>query len=157
ANSLPDQVGSFEARRRYRLGNDVAPAYAFDPRVPGVAYRLQANRVRSSQLRTPNLPDNEADIAFASLVELSHWIRTRQLSSRRLTEIYLQRLETIGPRLECVVHLTDSLALRQASEADREIAAGHYRGVLHGIPWGAKDLLATAGIPTTWGAEPYRD
>jgi Asp-tRNA(Asn)/Glu-tRNA(Gln) amidotransferase A subunit family amidase len=91
------------------------------------------------------------------VIELAHWIRTRQLSSRRLTEIYLERLKTIGPGLECVVHLTEDLALRQATEADREIASGNYRGVLHGIPWGAKDLLATAGIPTTWGAEPYRD
>jgi Asp-tRNA(Asn)/Glu-tRNA(Gln) amidotransferase A subunit family amidase len=156
ADTLPDQVGSFAARRRYPLGNTVAPAYAFDPRVPGIAYRRQTNRVRSSPSRTPKLPDDEVDIAFASLIELSHWIRTRQLSSRRLTEIYLRRLETIGRRLECVVHLTEELALQQASQADREIAAGHYRGVLHGIPWGAKDLLATAGIPTTWGAEPYR-
>ena len=157
ARSLPDQVGSFEARRSYRLGNNVAPAYAFDPRVPGVAYRRQANRIRTNQSRTLKLPDNEVDIAFASVIELSHWIRTRQLSSRRLTEIYMQRLKTIGAKLQCVVHLTEDLALQQASRADREIAAGHYRGLLHGIPWGAKDLLATAGIPTTWGAEPYRD
>ncbi|HKU14934.1 MAG TPA: amidase [Steroidobacteraceae bacterium] len=157
AKALPDQVGTFEARRRYALTNNVAPAFAFDPRVPGVAYRQQSNRVRTSRPRTPSLPDNDVDIAFASVIELAHWIRTRQLSSRRLTEIYLQRLKTIGPGLECVVHLTEDLALQQATQADREIAKGHYRGVLHGIPWGAKDLLATAGIPTTWGAEPYRD
>ncbi|HEX3843468.1 MAG TPA: amidase [Steroidobacteraceae bacterium] len=157
AKSLPGQVRSFEARRRYDLTNSAAPAYAFDPRVPGVAYRLQSNRVRSSRSRTPTLPDSDVDIAFASVIELSHWIRTRQLSSLRLTEIYLKRLKSIGPKLECVVHLTEDLALQQARKADQEITGGHYRGLLHGIPWGAKDLLATAGIPTTWGAEPYRD
>jgi len=157
AGSLPGQVRSFEARRRYVLTNSAAPAYAFDPRVPGVAYTAQANRVRSSRSRAPKLPDSDVDIAFASVIELSHWIRTRQLSSVRLTEIYLQRLKTIGPKLQCVVHLTEDLALQQARKADQEIAGGHYRGLLHGIPWGAKDLLATAGIPTTWGAEPYRD
>ncbi|HEX5459920.1 MAG TPA: amidase [Steroidobacteraceae bacterium] len=157
ARSLPAQVRSFEARRRYGLTNSAAPAYAFDPRVPGVAYRPQTNRVQSSRSRTPNLPDSDVDIAFASVIELAHWIRTRQLSSVRLTGIYLKRLKTIGPKLECVVHLTEDLALQQARKADQEIAAGHYRGLLHGIPWGAKDLLATAGIPTTWGAEPYRD
>jgi Asp-tRNA(Asn)/Glu-tRNA(Gln) amidotransferase A subunit family amidase len=157
AKSLPDQVRSFEARRRYALAHNVAPAYAFDPRIPGVAYRRQTNRIRTSASRTPNLPDNDVDIAFASVIELSHWIRTRQLSSRRLTEIYLQRLKADGPRLECVVRLTEELALQQAAQADADIARGKYRGLLHGIPWGAKDLLATAGIPTTWGAEPYRD
>lgn len=157
AKSLPDQVSTFEARRRYALTNNAAPAFAFDPRVPGVAYRPQTHRLNTNQSRSPKLPDNDVDIAFASVIELSHWIRTRQLSSRRLTEIYLQRLKTIGPRLECVVHLTEDLALEQATMADQEIAKGKYRGLLHGIPWGAKDLLATAGIPTTWGAEPYRN
>jgi Asp-tRNA(Asn)/Glu-tRNA(Gln) amidotransferase A subunit family amidase len=157
ADSLPDQVRSFEARMGYGPPNDVAPAFAFDPRVPGAAYRPQANRVRTGPSGIPNLPDNDADIAFASVIELSHWIRTRQLSSRRLTGIYLQRLKTIGPRLECVVHLTEDLALQQAGKADREIAEGRYHGSLHGIPWGTKDLLATDGIPTTWGAGPYRD
>jgi Asp-tRNA(Asn)/Glu-tRNA(Gln) amidotransferase A subunit family amidase len=157
AGSLPGQVRSFEARRRYDLANSTAPAYAFDPRVPGVAYGPQANRVRSSQSAVPRLPGSDVDIAFAPVIELAHWIRTRQLSSVRLTGIYLERLKKIGPKLECVVHLTEDLAMQQARKADQEIAAGHHRGLLHGIPWGAKDLLATAGIPTTWGAEPYRD
>ena len=89
--------------------------------------------------------------------QLSRWIETRQLTSERLTRIYLDRLQRFDPKLHCVITLTSDLALSQAQQADREIAAGHYRGPLHGIPWGAKDLLDTAGIATTYGAEPYRN
>src|SRR6202034_739863 len=91
------------------------------------------------------------------LSHLSRWIETRQLTSERLTRLYLDRLRRFDPKLHCVITLTGDLALSQAQQADREIAAGHYRGPLHGIPWGAKDLLDTSGIPTTYGAEPYRN
>jgi Asp-tRNA(Asn)/Glu-tRNA(Gln) amidotransferase A subunit family amidase len=103
------------------------------------------------------LPSNDADIAFAPVAKLSRWIEQRKLTSQRLTEIYLRRIEQFDPKLRCVITLTRELALQQAKKADAEIAAGKYRGPLHGIPWGAKDLVDTAGIPTTYGAEPYRD
>jgi Asp-tRNA(Asn)/Glu-tRNA(Gln) amidotransferase A subunit family amidase len=102
------------------------------------------------------LPDNDRDIAFASIAQQSHWIRHRKLTSERLTNIYLDRIERFDPTLRCVITVTPELALKQARQADAEIAAGKYRGPLHGIPWGAKDLLDTKGIPTTYGAEPYR-
>jgi Asp-tRNA(Asn)/Glu-tRNA(Gln) amidotransferase A subunit family amidase len=94
-------------------------------------------------------------VAFAPVTVLSELVRTRQLSSEELTRLYLDRLERFGPQLEAVVTLTRERALQQAREADREIAHGRYRGPLHGIPWGAKDLLAVDGYPTTWGARPY--
>jgi len=98
------------------------------------------------------------DVVFAPVRDLGHMLRTRTISSVELTEAYLTRLETIGPRLGAVVTVTRDLALAQARRADRELAIPRrYRGPLHGIPFGAKDLLATKGIPTTWGAEPYRD
>jgi Asp-tRNA(Asn)/Glu-tRNA(Gln) amidotransferase A subunit family amidase len=103
------------------------------------------------------LPTNDADIAYAPVTKLSRWIESRQLSSLRLTEIYLRRLQQFDPKLRCVITLTREHALEQARRADAEIAAGKYRGPLHGIPWGAKDLLDTAGIPTTYGAEFYRN
>jgi Asp-tRNA(Asn)/Glu-tRNA(Gln) amidotransferase A subunit family amidase len=103
------------------------------------------------------LPANDADVAFASVTQLSQWIEQRKLTSERLTHIYLQRLEQFDPKLRCVITLTRELALAQAKQADQEIAAGKYRGPLHGIPWGGKDLLDTAGIPTTYGAEPFRN
>jgi Asp-tRNA(Asn)/Glu-tRNA(Gln) amidotransferase A subunit family amidase len=103
------------------------------------------------------LPASDADIAFAPLSQLSHWVESRQLTSTRLTHIYLDRLRQFDSKLRCVITLTPDLALAQAEQADREIAAGHYRGPLHGVPWGGKDLLDTAGIATTYGAEPYRN
>jgi Asp-tRNA(Asn)/Glu-tRNA(Gln) amidotransferase A subunit family amidase len=103
------------------------------------------------------LPANEENIAYASVPQLGRWIKSRAITSERLTEIYLGRLEKFNPKLRCVITLTKDHALKQARQADAEIAAGKYRGPLHGIPWGAKDLLDTAGIATTYGAEPYRD
>ena len=112
--------------------------------------------MRSAGAAAP-LPARDEDIAFARVSQLSRWIESRALTSERLTRIYLERLERFEPKLNCIITLTRDLALAQARRADAEIAAGKYRGPLHGIPWGAKDLLDTAGIPTTYGAEPFRD
>ena len=142
--------------RRVSLPAGLAPATRWDPVLPGLeAVPARERFIRSKRDPRP-LPGNDEDIAFASLVQLSRWMEQRKLSSERLTKIYLERLERFDPKLRCVISLTRDLALRQAAQADREIRAGNYRGPLHGIPWGAKDLLDTAGIPTTYGAEPYR-
>src|SRR6185437_15090124 len=103
------------------------------------------------------LPTSDEEIAYAPVTLLSQWMHAKAITSERLTNIYLARLERFNPTLRCVITFTRDHALEQARQADKEIAAGHYRGPLHGIPWGAKDLLDTAGIPTTYGAEPYRD
>jgi Asp-tRNA(Asn)/Glu-tRNA(Gln) amidotransferase A subunit family amidase len=103
------------------------------------------------------MPSTSEQIAFLPVTHLAELIRTRQITSVELTQLYLERLKRYGPRLECVVTLTEDLAMVQAQRADNEIARGHYRGPLHGIPWGAKDLLATRGIATTWGAAPFKD
>jgi Asp-tRNA(Asn)/Glu-tRNA(Gln) amidotransferase A subunit family amidase len=135
---------------------DTVPATLWDPALPGQPAQPKSNRfIRGSDAAA--LPANDEEIAFASVTQLSRWIEARQLTSQRLTGIYLRRLEEFNPKLRCVITLTRELALAQAKNADEEIAAGKYRGPLHGIPWGAKDLLDTAGIPTTYGAEPYRD
>jgi Asp-tRNA(Asn)/Glu-tRNA(Gln) amidotransferase A subunit family amidase len=110
-----------------------------------------------SQADPGPVPSRDEDIAYASVTQLSRWIEHRQLRSERLTNIYLSRLERFDPRLRCAITLTRDLALSQARKADQEIAAGRYRGPLHGIPWGGKDLLDTSGIPTTYGAEPFRN
>jgi len=146
--------------RKMVLEDGLAPATVWNPMLPGLAPgksgRGESYYIRSADPRTA-LPANDTDIAFSSVAQLSRWIQSRQITSERLTSIYLDRLQRFDPKLHCVITLTPDHALEQARQADAEIAAGKYRGPLHGIPWGAKDLLDTAGIPTTYGAEPYRN
>ncbi len=143
--------------KKLAIEDDIAPATVWNPTLPGIKPGPSENLFVASPAPSAKLPERDDDIAFAPVTSLSHWVRTRQITSERLTGIYLRRLEAADPKLHCVITLTRDHALQQARAADREIAAGHYRGPLHGIPWGAKDLLDTAGIPTTYGAEPYRD
>jgi Asp-tRNA(Asn)/Glu-tRNA(Gln) amidotransferase A subunit family amidase len=141
--------------RKLALESTLAPATTWNPVIPRVKISEQRDRfVRSHEF--PPLPSKDEDIAFAPVRHLSRWLEHRQLSSERLTRIYLGRLEKFNPQLRCAITITRELALKQAQQADDEISHGHYRGPLHGIPWGGKDLLDTAGIPTTYGAEPYR-
>jgi len=143
--------------RKVTIESTIAPWSKVDPVPPGEKAGPEHDRfVRSATESTP-LPASDEDIAFARLTRLSRWIEERKLTSERLTRIYLDRLERFNPKLRCVITLTRDHALAQAKQADEEIAAGKYRGPLHGIPWGAKDLLDTAGIATTYGAEPYKD
>ena len=142
--------------RKLSLEDTLAPATRWNPMLPGVKPTAQQDRFIRTQTNTP-LPKNDEDIAFAPVTQLSRWIESKQLSSERLTKIYLDRLERFNPKLRCAITITRNLALKQAKQADAEIAQGKYRGPLHGIPWGGKDLLDTAGIPTTYGAEPYRN
>src|SRR6185369_1156733 len=115
------------------------------------------DRFTRSAVNPGPLPSRDEDIAFAPVTKLSQWIHQRKLTSQRLTQIYLKRIEQFDSKLRCVITLTSKLALAQAKKANEEIATGKYRGPLHGIPWGGKDLLDTAGIPTTYGAEPFRN
>ena len=125
--------------------------------LPGQPSGPQRDQFIRSKSDPGPLPARDADIAFAPVTQLSRWIEQRQLTSERLTEIYLRRIEQFDPQLRSVITLMRDLAFAQARKADEEIAAGKYRGALHGIPWGGKDLLDTAGIPTTYGAEPFRN
>ena len=139
------------------IESDDVPYSLWNPVLLGEKAGPARNQFIPSSANAGPLPKNEEDIAFAPVTHLASWIRKRQITSTRLTELYLDRLKRFGPKLRCVITLTSDLATEQAKQADHEIAAGKYRGPLHGIPWGAKDLLDTAGIPTTYGAEPYRN
>ncbi len=143
--------------RKLELEPTVAPYSQWSPILPG--HKAGPNRFQFIRSKTDpgSLPGKDEDIAFAPVTHLSRWIESRKLTSERLTQIYLARLERFDPKLRCVITITRELALQQAKQADAEIAAGKYRGPLHGIPWGAKDLLDTAGIPTTYGADPFKD
>lgn len=143
--------------RKLALPASTAPFSTWNPVLPGQSAGPVSARFVRSASRPGALPRRDVDIAFAPVTQLSRWIERRELTSERLTRIYLQRLEAHGATLRCVITLTPELALAQARRADAEIASGHYRGALHGIPWGAKDLLDTRGIATTYGAEMFRD
>ncbi len=153
-------AGLYERRtgpHKLALEATLAPASRWDPVLPGQKTLPARDRFIRSNTDPGPLPANDEDIAFAPVTQLSRWIETRKLSSQKLTNLYLSRLEKFNSQLRCVITLTRELALDQAKQADEEIAAGKYRGPLHGIPWGTKDLLDTAGIPTTYGAEPFRN
>jgi len=142
--------------RTLALAATDAPATLWNPALPGIAAGPSRDRFVRSAGAAP-LPASDDDIAFAPVVQLSRWIASRKLTSTRLTRIYLSRIERLNPKINAIITLTSDPALAQAAQADHEIAAGKYRGPLHGIPYGVKDLLDTAGIPTTWGAEPFRN
>jgi Asp-tRNA(Asn)/Glu-tRNA(Gln) amidotransferase A subunit family amidase len=143
--------------RKVTLEAGLAPATQWNPVIGSGAVGPARDRFVRSPASVPPLPSNDADIAFAPLPFLSRWIESRALSSERLTNIYLQRIDRFDSRIRSVITLTRDLALTRAKKADAEIAAGRYRGPLHGVPYGVKDLLDTAGIPTTYGAEPFRN
>src|SRR5258708_4536500 len=143
--------------RTIALEPTLAPFSRYHSVLPGHSAGPQRDQFVRSNNNPGSLPSNDADIAFSPVTQLSRWIEQRKLTSERLTQIYLRRIEQFDPKLRCIITLTRDLALTQARKADEEIAAGKYRGPLHGIPWGGKDLLDTAGIPTTYGAEPFRN
>jgi Asp-tRNA(Asn)/Glu-tRNA(Gln) amidotransferase A subunit family amidase len=141
--------------RKVELGNAVPLPLAFNP-APDVPPGRRTGTVTASAAVAPDRPRGDDELAFLPLTSLAALLRTRKVSSVELTQLYLKRLKDNDPTLHCVVTLTEKTALAQAARADREIAAGRYRGLLHGVPWGAKDLIAYPGYPTTWGAEPYK-
>ncbi len=152
-NSL---ISRYETVRGMQLGNEVPLAFVFNPVLPGMQLPREQRPMRPSAVKIAR-PATDEDVAFLAVTHLAHLIQSRQITSTDLTRIYLERLKKYDPVLHCVVTLTEDLALRQAGRADEEIAAGKYRGPLHGIPWGAKDLLAVKGYKTTFGASPYKD
>ncbi len=156
---LDRNAASYADLRALEIPNEVPPALLFEPALPGVEVDTEREEIpiRVSRQSPPAVTDDIEALAFLPLTQLAELVRTRQVSSEQLTTMYLERLERYDPKLLFVVNLTEELALKQARRADQEIARGNYRGPLHGIPWGAKDLLSTRDYPTSWGAEPYRD
>ena len=151
--SLDEQIAAAVARRAVRLPNEVPMATRFDPRLPGFEMPFR-DWVDGGASERP-LPTSEEDIAFASVADQAHWLRSRMITSRRLTGIYLARIRAFNPVLNCFAHVAGDLALAQADEMDAMLDKGETCGPLHGIPYGVKDLFDTMGLPTGWGAEPY--
>lgn len=154
---LEEALESYAALRELRIPNEMPPALQFNPLPPGFHPPPERNGLKLSPQTPVQVPADLEQLAFASVRDLGELLRRRKITSVQLTRMYLERLKSYGDTLECVVTLTEDLALAQARRADDEIARGRYRGPLHGIPYGAKDLLAVQGYPTTWGAMPYRE
>ncbi|WP_299842391.1 amidase [uncultured Jannaschia sp.] len=155
--NLEGQIASAQARRTVRLDNAVPMASRFDPRLPGFTLPHGQDLLRPAPSAGSPLPEADEDIAFATLAELAPWIASGTLTSRRLTEIYLDRIAALNPKLECFVTVCDAAARAEADAADALTRAGVLLGPLHGIPYGLKDLFDTKGVATGWGAEPFRD
>lgn len=156
-DNLEAQIELARERRKLVFPNSLPPASRFDPRLPGAVFPTESHELVRSSGEIGPLPEADDDIAFAPVTALSRWIERGDLSSRRLTEIYLARIERFAGDLECIVTVTRDLALAEADAADAKLRAGTYLGPLHGIPYGLKDLFDTKDIRTSWGAEPYQD
>ncbi len=158
-NAVNNNLESYERLRQIDVPLDTEPALTFRPCLPGKKPKPGATPGAAIKvtLQPAARPASLDDLAFLPVTALAPLIRRREVSSTELTKMYLERLKKYGPKLNCVVTLTEDLALAQAAQADKEIRSGRYKGPLHGIPWGAKDLFATKGIPTTWGAGPFKD
>jgi Asp-tRNA(Asn)/Glu-tRNA(Gln) amidotransferase A subunit family amidase len=155
-DDLRERAAHFAAIRAVELDNTVHPALLFHPAPLAPPAPAGSATPAAPAAASPTRPAGEEELAFASVRELGALIRARQVSSAELTELYLDRLERHDPALRCVITRTADLARSQAERADRDLAEGRWRGPLHGLPWGVKDLFAVPGYPTTWGAAPYR-
>jgi Asp-tRNA(Asn)/Glu-tRNA(Gln) amidotransferase A subunit family amidase len=154
-NAATGYAAGYDALRAAKLGNDTPFALVFNPIIPGTNVPQGESHLRPSSISIKR-PDTDEALAFLPVTHLAHLIQSRQISSRELTELYLARLARYDAVLHCVVSLTPEIAREEASAADAEIAAGRYRGPLHGIPYGLKDLFSVRGTTTGWGASPYR-
>lgn len=156
AAALDRTLADFRALRDVEVNYDVPPALVFVPAPPRPSPNVQRNRAQPIEWNAPARPQTDEDLAFLPITELAALVRDRVVTSTELTKLYLSRLRRFDPLLKCVMAYTEETALAQAKQADREIAVGRYRGPLHGIPWGAKDLISFPGYPTTWGATPFK-
>lgn len=154
---LDEQEKNFETMRKVNLPNGIPPAYEFNPVPLGKKFVKTQSAFITSDYSKAAMPSNINELAYYSIGELASLIRTKKITSVKLTEFFLRRLKKYSPQLHCVITFTDSLAMEQARKADGEIAGGHYRGLLHGIPFGIKDMFATKNYPTTYGTPPYQN
>ncbi len=156
-DGLADQLKSYEEMRRYSLANNVTPALQFNPVPADFVFNSKQQPLVFSPVNNKTLPLNKDELAYYSIGELASLIKTKKITSLELTRYYIERLKKYNPKLECVITLTEELAIKKAAAMDKEFSSGKYRGLLHGIPYGLKDLFAVKGYLTTWGSMPYKD
>jgi Asp-tRNA(Asn)/Glu-tRNA(Gln) amidotransferase A subunit family amidase len=156
-DGMQDQLSNYETIREFDLDNSIPPSVTFNPIPVGYKFNTKQKPLILSDYSYTKMPENKEDLAFFSIGELGYLLKTKQITSTELTKLFLSRLKKYDPVLHCVITLTEERAMREAKKADEEIAAGKYRGPLHGIPYGVKDLLSSKDYKTTWGAGPYKD
>ncbi len=147
----------FDSLRKYTLSNDVFPAIRFDPLPSNFSPRPQTGFPEWEIPEGVELPENRSELAFYNIPQLASLIKGKKISSLELTQFFIDRLKKYNPILQSTITITEEMGLEQAKRMDRELADGNYRGILHGIPYGVKDLMSVEGYKTTWGAEPYRN
>jgi len=150
-------LGRYTKIRQQSIPNDLAPPFYFSPLVPGMKVNRVAAPLKFTQPLLVKRPADLEEVAFWPVMRLAQLLKTKQVTSLELTEMYLSRLHRYNSKLNCVVSFCDELAIAQAKQADAEIAAGKYKGLLHGMPWGCKDIIAVKGYKTTWGSGAYQD
>jgi Asp-tRNA(Asn)/Glu-tRNA(Gln) amidotransferase A subunit family amidase len=155
--SVRNTAGEIKKMHNYHLDNSVPMTLYQSPVLPGMKFNMIQQPVKWNIPSNIKLPTNRNNLAFYSLLELASLIKNKKITSVELTRFFLDRLKKYGDTLQCVISLTEDIAMQQATQADKEIAAGHYRGPLHGIPYGLKDLFSVKGTKTTWGAAPYKE
>ncbi len=154
---IKDNLKVYKDMHQSNLNNGLPMSLWQSPVVPGLNIETKQNTIKWKFNKNIQLPTNKADLAFYSIAELSVLIKAKKISSVALTQFFIDRIKQYADSLQCVISITESIALEQAKVADEEIAAGKYRGPLHGIPYGLKDLFAVKGTKTTWGAAPYKN
>lgn len=157
SGGVRDRAKEYDKMHRFSLDNSVPMTMTQSPLLPYMDFNKKQLPVNFNIPTGVNLPANKNDLAFYSVPELASLIKNKKISSAELTKFFISRLRKYGDTLQCVISFTEDIAMQQAAEADKEIAAGNYRGLLHGIPYGLKDLFAVRGTKTTWGAEPYKN
>lgn len=156
-DALNEQLNNFLEIHKVQLNNSILPSIIFNPIPIGFQFPKTQKPIKYGDYSNTKLPKNYDDLAFYTIGQLANLIKTRKITSTELTKFFIERLKKYDPILHCVVVITEERALAEAKRADEEIAKGKYRGLLHGIPYGVKDLLTTKGYKTTWGATPYKD
>lgn len=156
-SSLTGLRNNYKEIRKVKIDNSIPPAILFNPIPVGMKFNTEEKPFKSNDYSNTKMPENFTDLAYYSIGQLAHLLKTKQITSVQLTKFFIERLKKYDPVLHCVVTLTEELALKQAKKADEEIVQGKYKGLLHGIPFGVKDLLSTENYKTTWGAFPFKD
>ena len=156
-DAVKDNLKEYNRMRQYKLDNSVPLSTWQTPMLPGMKFNRKQNQVNWKIPSNVSMPSNKNELAFYSITQLASLIKNKKISSVELTKFFIERLKKFGDTLQCVISITEDLAMAEATQADKEIAAGKYRGPLHGIPYGLKDLFAVKGTKTTWGAAPYKD